>query len=76
MLAHRALSHALCGPSASQRLAGCSRSFAIVAAAQSPARAPSLADITPNSAASFNKKQQEFRDELIAVQKQKEQQES
>jgi hypothetical protein len=76
MLARRACAQVLNGLPASQVLAGRSRSFAAAAAAQHPARAPALADITPDSAASFNKKQQEFRDSLIAEQKQKEQQES
>jgi hypothetical protein len=53
-----------------------SRSFAAGAVMKSPARAPALADITPEDAASFNKKQKEFREGLIAAQKQKEQQES
>jgi hypothetical protein len=53
-----------------------SRSFAAFAAAQSPARAPALADITPEAAAKFNERQQEFRDGLVSAQKKKEQQES
>ena len=53
-----------------------SRSFAASAVNQSSTRAPALADITPDAAASFNKKQTEFRDGLVAAQKQKEQQES
>jgi hypothetical protein len=53
-----------------------SRSFVAAAAAQSPARAPALADITPESVASFTEKQQKFRDGLVAAQKLKEQQES
>ncbi|KAF2131951.1 NIPSNAP family protein [Dothidotthia symphoricarpi CBS 119687] len=52
-----------------------SRAFAAGAAMQSSPRAPTLADITPDSAASFHKKQQAFRDSLVAAQKQKEQQE-
>jgi hypothetical protein len=53
-----------------------SRTFAVAAAARSPARAPSLGDITPDSAASFNEKQKSFREGLIAAQKRKEQDES
>lgn len=53
------------------------RSFTAGAIAQSAAhRAPALADITPDAAESFNRKQNEFRESLIAAQKQKEQQES
>lgn len=52
------------------------RAFGAAAATQSPVRAPALADITPDSAASFNEKQKKFRDGLIAAQKQKEQEES
>lgn len=52
------------------------RSFVAGAVTQSSARAPALADITPDAAASFNKKQKVFRDGLVAAQKQKEQQES
>jgi hypothetical protein len=52
------------------------RSFAASAITQSSTRAPALADITPDAAASFNRKQKEFRDGLVAAQKQKEQQES
>lgn len=53
-----------------------SRAFAGGSATQVPVRGPALADITPESAASFNEKQKEFRDSLIAAQKRKEQQES
>jgi cell pole-organizing protein PopZ len=53
-----------------------SRPFVAAAAVQSPARAPTLADITPESAASFTEKQKKFRDGLVAAQKQREQQES
>jgi 23S rRNA G2445 N2-methylase RlmL len=53
-----------------------SRTFAVSAASQGPARAPTLADITPDSAASFNEKQKSFRDGLVAAQKRKEQEES
>jgi hypothetical protein len=52
------------------------RAFGIAPVTQSPARAPALADITPDSAASFNEKQKKFRDGLIAAQKRKEQEES
>jgi hypothetical protein len=52
------------------------RSFAAGAITQTSNRAPALADITPDAAASFNRKQKEFRDGLVAAQKQKEQQES
>jgi hypothetical protein len=53
-----------------------SRAFAVGPASQSPARAPTLADITPDSAASFNEKQTSFRDGLVAAQKRKDQEES
>lgn len=53
-----------------------SRAFATGTAMQSQIRAPALADITPESAASFNAKQKAFRDGLVTAQKQKEQQES
>jgi hypothetical protein len=53
-----------------------SRTFAVAAAVRSPARAPTLGDITPDSAASFNEKQKNFREGLIAAQKRKEQDES
>lgn len=53
-----------------------SRSFAALAAAQGPAKAPSLADITPDGASKFNERQNEFRQGLISAQKQKEQQAS
>lgn len=52
------------------------RSFAAGLTAQSSVRAPALADITPDAAATFNRKQKEFREGLVAAQKQKEQQES
>jgi hypothetical protein len=75
MLARRACARALNGLPASQAFGSHSRSFTAATATQGP-RAPSLADITPDSAASFNKKQQEFRDGLVAAQKQREQQDS
>lgn len=53
-----------------------SRHFVAGAVMQSRSRAPALADITPDAAVNFNKKQKEFRDSLIAAQKKKEQQES
>ena len=53
-----------------------SRAFAALAAAQSPARAPALADIKPEGASKFNERQKEFRDGLVSAQKKKEQQES
>ncbi|KAF2655059.1 NIPSNAP-domain-containing protein [Lophiostoma macrostomum CBS 122681] len=52
-----------------------SRSFAALAAAQSSARAPALADISPDTASKFNERQKEFRDGLVSAQKKKEQQE-
>jgi hypothetical protein len=52
-----------------------SRSFAALAAAQGPARAPSLADISPEGASSFNARQKEFRDGLVAAREHKVKQE-
>jgi hypothetical protein len=76
MLARRACAHALNSLPASSALAARSRSFTAATATQSRSRTPALADITPSSAASFNMKQQEFREGLAAEQKQREQQES
>ena len=76
MLARRTCNSIRSVVSAPRSTAASSRSFAVGAATQSSARAPALADITPDIAASFNKKQKEFRDGLVAAQKQKEQQES
>ena len=53
-----------------------SRSFAAIASAQGPARAPALADITPDGAPRFNEKQKEFREGLVSAQKKKKEQES
>jgi hypothetical protein len=53
-----------------------SRAFTAGAATQKSAHGPALADITPESAASFTEKQKEFREGLITAQKRKEQQES
>lgn len=53
-----------------------SRSFAALAAAQGPARSPSLADISPEGASSFNARQKEFREGLVAAREQKVKQES
>ena len=61
---------------ASQSIAINSRSFAALAAAQSPARAPALADVRPDGATAFSEKQQEFRESLITAQKKQEQRES
>ncbi|OCL11447.1 NIPSNAP-domain-containing protein [Glonium stellatum] len=52
-----------------------SRPFTALPAAQSPARAPALSDITPDAAPKFDARQREFREGLIAAQKRKEQQE-
>ncbi|KAF2010722.1 NIPSNAP-domain-containing protein [Aaosphaeria arxii CBS 175.79] len=52
-----------------------SRPFAAFAAAQSSSQTPALADITHDTAASFNKRQREFREGLEAARKKKEQQE-
>lgn len=52
------------------------RSFTAGAITQGSARAPALADITPDAAEGFTRRQKEFREGLIAAQKQKEQQES
>lgn len=53
-----------------------SRTFGAAAATQGPLRPPTLADITPDDASSFNEKQKSFRDGLVAAQKRKEQEES
>lgn len=53
-----------------------SRSFSVLAATQSPVKAPALADITPDSAPQFDARQKEFREGLVAAQKAKEQQQS
>ena len=53
-----------------------SRSSTAITALQNSSRAPTLADITPESAAGFNEKQKEFREGLVAAQKRKEKQES
>lgn len=76
MLARRAYSSVRCVMPASHLITTGSRCFAAGVVTQSSNRAPALADITPNAAASFNKKQKEFRDGLVAAQKQREQQES
>jgi hypothetical protein len=76
MLARRACSSVRGILSVPRSTATSSRTFAAGTAMQRPARAPALADITPDAAASFNKKQTEFREGLVAAQKQKEQQES
>lgn len=52
------------------------RAFTTSAAIKSSARAPALADITPESVASFTAKQKEFREGIVAAQKRKEQEES
>lgn len=51
------------------------RAFSISAAPQGSARAPVLADLTPDGAASFNEKSRQFRQGLVAAQKQREQEE-
>lgn len=56
-----------------------SRSYSLSAAAQNRLRVPALADITPDAAASFDARQREFRERLVAEQeerKRKEQAES
>ena len=76
MFARRASSNVRSMLSAPRSIPVGSRSFVAGASLQSSSRAPALADITPDAAASFNKRQREFRDGLVAAQKQKEQQES
>jgi hypothetical protein len=76
MFAQRASSNVRRILSAPRSIPVGSRSFVTGASLQSSSRAPALADITPDAAASFNKRQKEFRDGLVAAQKQKEQQES
>ncbi|KAL9074785.1 MAG: hypothetical protein Q9157_004275 [Trypethelium eluteriae] len=51
------------------------RSFASSSYLSNPAKAPALADVMPDGGPTFDAKQREFRDKLIAAQKQKEQQE-
>jgi hypothetical protein len=43
---------------------------------QQPAKAPALADVLPNGASSFDAKQKEFRENVIAAQKEREKRES
>lgn len=76
MLARRVCASVRSAVPAQHTTAASSRSFAALAAAQGPARAPALAEISPDGAAAFNEKQLEFREGLIAAQKKKEQQES
>lgn len=76
MLTRRALTGVRGRASAAQPIAPSSRPFTALAAAQSPARAPALADITPDAASKFNERQKEFREGLVNAQKKKEQQES
>jgi hypothetical protein len=76
MFAQRASSNVRRILSAPRSIPVGSRSFVAGASLQSSSRAPALADITPDAAANFNKRQKEFRDGLVAAQKQKEQQES
>jgi hypothetical protein len=76
MLSRSTCARALQSFPTSHALATRSRLFSAAVAAQGPSRAPTIADITPDSAASFNRRQQEFRDSLVAAQKQKEQQDS
>jgi hypothetical protein len=52
------------------------RVFSVIAAARSPARAPALADITPNGATKFIERQKQHREGVIAAQQKKEQEES
>jgi hypothetical protein len=76
MFARRVYPHVRSTLPSSNLISVCSRTFAAATAARSPVRAPVLADITPNDAASFSEKQKEFRESLVAAQKQKEQEES
>lgn len=52
------------------------RPFTASTATKKSSRAPALGDITLDSAASFHKKQKEFRNGLIVAQQRKEQEES
>ena len=52
------------------------RSFTSCTVSREPARSPSLGDITPNGADHFNARQKEFRDNLEAAKKRKEQADS
>jgi hypothetical protein len=76
MLTRRAFTSVRSALPASNTTPVSSRSFAAFTAAQNPIRAPALADITPEAAAKFSERQNEFREGLINAQKQKEQQES
>jgi hypothetical protein len=76
MLSRRACASVRSVLSAPHATPASSRSFAAGAALQSSTRPPTLADISTRDAASFTKKQKEFREGLMAAQKQKEQEES
>jgi hypothetical protein len=76
MLARRACASVRSALPAAHAAPASSRSFAAGAVLHSSTRSPSLADITSTDAASFAKKQKEFRESLVAAQKQKDQEES
>jgi hypothetical protein len=77
MFARRACASVRSALSAPHATPASSRSFAAGTALQgSSTRPPTLGDISIADATSFSKKQKEFREGLIAAQKQKEQEES
>ncbi|KAF2877030.1 hypothetical protein BDV95DRAFT_558345 [Massariosphaeria phaeospora] len=75
MLARRVCTSVRSAVPAHHSKAALARSFAVLAAAQGPARAPAIADITSDGAAKFNERQKEFRDGLTAAHQKKVQQE-
>ena len=63
-------------PCRKKREPSITRSFTSLPALLRHSKAPSLGDVTPDGGADFNLRQREFREELVAAQKAKEQQES
>ncbi|KAF2792285.1 NIPSNAP-domain-containing protein [Melanomma pulvis-pyrius CBS 109.77] len=75
MLAQRVCAGARAAITVIPPAAASSRAFSALVAARSSARAPALADVTPDGAAKFAERQREFREGLITAQKKQEQQE-